>query len=157
MVRANHNNVMGKYTLLIPFLLITAALFTSSDVIGAECTSETYSQESPAKQQAAFSPYEKIFVKIHCSGLDAGDHTLYVNWVHGRVGIVRSDKQDFSINVRGGNHAAYFWFKLSRLGPIKSAITNQDFYPAHLGDWAVEVSLGEVPVSSSLFSISETN
>ncbi len=156
MVRANHISVLGNYPLLTPLLLITAALFIPSVVVGEECTTETYSQASFAKQQAVFSPYEKIFVRIHCSGLEAGDHTLHVNWVHGRVGIVRSDKQDFSIGATGAGHTAYFWFKLSRLGPIKSVITNQDFYPAHLGDWSVEVSLGERPVSSSSFSISET-
>lgn len=157
MVRANHNSTLAKCSLLLPVLIITAALVSSSVVLGAECASETYSQSSFAKKQAAFSPYEKIFVGITCSGLDAGDHTLYVNWVHDRVGIVRSDKQDFSTDVPGSNHTAYFWFKLSRQGPIKSVITNQDFYPAHLGDWAVEVSLGDRPVSSSSFSISETN
>ncbi len=157
MFRANHKSVLGKYPRLIPVLLISAALFTPSVVLGAECRSETYSQASFASQQAVFSPYEKIFVRIHCSGLDAGEHTLYVNWVHAKVGIVRSDKQDFSIGAAGADHTAYFWFKLSRLGPIKSVITNRDFYPDHLGDWAVEASLGEGPVSSSSFSISETN
>ena len=156
MIRENHNSILGKYPRLVPVLLITAALYTPASVLGAECTSGTYSQASFASQQAAFSPYEKVFVKIHCSGLDAGHHTLHVNWVHARVGIVRSDKQDFSIGAAGANHTAYFWFKLSRLGPIKSVITNRDFYPDHLGDWTVEASLGGRPVTSSPFSITET-
>ncbi len=157
MVRENHSSRLGKYLLPIPLLLITPALFTLSDVLGAECTSGTYSQASFVSQQAAFSPYEKIFVGVQCSGLDAGDHTLHVNWVHARVGIVRSDKQDFSIGAAGADHAAYFWFKLSRLGPIKSVISNRDFYADHLGDWSVEASLDGRPAISSLFSITETN
>lgn len=123
----------------------------------AECTSTTYKESAFDSPQAAFSPYEKIFVRITCSGLEAGDHTLYVNWVHGRAGVVRSDRQDFSIDAPGSGHTAYFWFKLSRQGPIKSALTNQDFYPGHLGDWSVEVSLGERLVASSSFSLSEGN
>ena len=143
---------------MISALIVSAVMLAPApDITAAECASGTSRQISFDNPQAVFSPYDKIFVRITCSGLDAGDHTLQVNWVHGRVGIVRSDKQDFTINVSGSDHTAYFWFKLSRQGPIKSVITNQDFYPGHLGDWAVEVSLGERLVSSSAFSISENN
>ncbi len=156
MVRSKHTSIRGKCPVLKYMLvLIVVNVIFVFDAAGADCISETYSQKSFEKPQADFSPYDKIFVKISCDALDAGDHTLFINWVHQKVGIVRSAKQEFSVDVQGEGHTAYFWFKLSRRGPIKSAITNQDFYPGHLGDWLVEASLGEDIVSSSSFSISE--
>ena len=158
MIRSDNNNIREKFPAMIFALTVSVVVLAPvPDVTAAECASSTYSQQSFDNPQAAFSPYEKIFVRIHCGGLDAGDHTLYVNWVHARVGIVRSDKQNFSIGAAGADHTAYFWFKLSRLGPIKSVITNRDFFPDHLGNWAVEVSLDERPATSSSFSITESN
>ena len=156
MVRSKYTSIEGKCPVLNYILIfIVVNLFIVFETAGAECISETYVQTSFEKPQAEFSPYDKIFVKVSCDALDAGDHTLFINWVHQQVGIVRTDKQDFSVNVQGEGHTAYFWFQLSRRGPIKSAITNQDFYPGHVGDWLVEARLGNTVVSSRAFSISE--
>lgn len=155
MAGSDHNSKLIKCPGFISVLVLAATVFLSvSGAGGTECTSETYTQLTFDKPQKDFSAYEKIFVRIHCRELDAGEHTLYVNWVHDSVGIVRSDKQDFLVDMDGAEHRAFFWFRLSRQGPIKSAITNQDFYPGHLGVWTVEVSLGETVVTSSAFSIS---
>lgn len=156
MVQPKHNSILKKCPVqkyLLAFLLVNTMPVLAA--AGAECTSETYNQASFENPQSVFSPYDKIFVKVNCKTLDAGDYTLSVNWVHHKVGIVRTGKQDFSINVQGVGHTAYFWFKLTRQGPIKSALTNKDFYPGHLGDWRAEAFLGENSVSSSPFSISE--
>lgn len=156
MIQLKHNSILKKCPVL-KYLLVFM-LVQSLPVIaaaGAECTSETYNHVSFENPQSDFSPFDKIFFKVSCDALDAGDHTLYVNWVHQKAGIVRTEKQDFSINVQGAGHTAYFWFKLTRRGPIKSALTNKDFYPGHLGDWRAEAVLGETIVSSSPFSISE--
>jgi len=156
MVRSKHNSINRKCPVLKYMLVfIVVNVFLVFDASGADCTSETYSQTSFEKPQADFSPYDKIFVKIRCDALDIGEHTLSINWIHQEVGIVRTDKQEFSVTAQGEGHTAYFWFKLSRRGPIKSAFTNQDFYPGHLGDWLVEASLGEDIVSSSSFYISK--
>ncbi len=155
MAGSDHNSKLIKCPELISVFVLVAAVFLSAaGAGGTECTSETYSQLNFDKPQKDFSAYEKIFVRIQCHELDAGEHTLYVNWVHDGIGIVRSDKQDFLIDMDGAWHSAFFWFRLSRQGPIKSALTNQDFYPGHLGDWTVEASLGETVVCSSTFSIS---
>ncbi len=158
MVRSKHNSIEGK-CLVLKYMLffIFVNILAVYSAAGAECTSDTYNQLSFDKPQINFNPYDRVFARIHCQGLDAGDHTLYINWVHNKAGIVRSDKQDFSVDVQGADHTVYFWFKLTRHGPIKSTITNQDFYPGHLGDWLVEARLGNTVVSSSAFSISEKN
>ena len=158
MVRSKHNSILKKCPVVKCLLIFVCVnILPVFSAAGAECTSETYNQLSFDKPQIHFNPYDRVFAKIHCHGLEAGDHTLYLNWVHQKAGIVRSDKKDFSVEVQGTGHTAYFWFKLTRRGPIKSALTNQDFYPGHLGDWLVEARLGNTVVSSSAFSISEKN
>jgi len=156
MVRLKHTSILKKCPVLKYMLIIIVwSVFPSAVVKGAECISETYGQASFEKPQAAFSPYERVFVKISCEALDAGDHTLYINWVHQQAGIVLSDKKGFYVQQAGAGHTAYFWFKLTRLGPIKSTLSNRDFYPGHLGEWYVEIFLAEKSVSTSSFSISE--
>ena len=158
MIPSNHTSIMKKCPALkYMLLLVLVNIFFGNDAASTECTSETYNQSSFDDPQKSFSPYQKIFVEIRCDNLDVGDHTVHVNWVHHKVGIVRSDKKDVSIKAAGSDHTAYFWFQLSRQGPIKSTLTNYDFYPGHLGEWHVEVSLGEDILSSRPFSISENN
>ncbi len=156
MIRSEHNRIGVKCPVLNYILVFTVVnVLVVFEAAGGDCSSETYSQTSFEKPQAEFSPYERIFVKVRCETLAAGDHTLYISWVHQKAGIVRSDKKDFTIKAQGNGHTAYFWFKLTPRGPIKSALTNKDFYPEHLGAWLVQASLGEKIVSSSSFSISE--
>ena len=121
----------------------------------AECRSQTYKDISFQEIQTEFSPYEKVFLMVECKNLEPGEQVLRVNWIHDTAGMVRSDQQDIRIKRRGKEHTAYFWFKLTRRGPIKSALSNRDFYPGHLGKWLAETVLGESVISSSPFVIDE--
>lgn len=157
---------MGDWAMIVPahgtcitrIVLFAVLFFYPAAALSAmECSAVIYGEPSFTEQQKDFTPYDKVFVKIGCDQLDAGNHTLYVNWIHHKKGIVRTEKKSFSVQSQGAGYTAYFWFKLTRQGPIKSTFTNQDFYPGHLGDWVVEAVLGDNPVCSSPFTILESN
>lgn len=86
--------------------------------------------------------------------LEAGSYTMDVNWVHQREGIVRSDSHEFNVDKMERKKRIFFWFKLSRRGPLKSAITNQDFYEGHFGNWTVRAFLNNEQVIEAPFTIS---
>ena len=136
----------------MPLFLFLNLIF-AFQVYGAVCTNQTYASVSFTEIKSEFSPYERIFVQIDCSTLKRGDHSLVINWVHEKSGIVRSDRHDFEVKQEGAGHTAYFWFKLTRRGPIKSALTNQDFYQGHMGDWVAEAALNDRVVASQSFVI----
>ena len=122
-------------------------------VYGFECTSGMFAGESFDKPTNAFTPYDKIYVRIDCRNLKAGNYTMHVNWVHQREGIVRSDSHEF-VTETMADKRIFFWFKLSRRGPLKSALTNQDFYEGHFGDWTARAFLNDELVVESPFTIS---
>ena len=112
-----------------------------------------YSGQSFDKTTNTFTPYDKIYVRIDCKDLQVGEYTMNVNWVHRKEGIVRSDSNEFTMD-KMGKKRSFFWFKLSRRGPLKSAMTNQDFYEGHFGDWSVQAFLNNEKVSEAPFTIS---
>lgn len=77
---------------------------------------------------------------------------MHVNWIHKQRGIIRSNQRNFTIGEKE-NHTVYFWFKLTKKGPMKSALTNQDFYEDNFGEWFVEGSLNNEVVISNEFTI----
>jgi hypothetical protein len=121
-------------------------------VLGVECTGSTYSSADFKEVQSLFSPYEKVFVTVVCSGLEAGEHVMHANWMHKKRGMIRSDTHDFKMDING-DRFVFFWFKLSRKGPFSSALTNKDFHEENFGEWVVESYLDDSLVSTSKFKI----
>lgn len=135
------------------FLVIAAFFIQPWTVYGGECTSALYSGQSFERAIRTFTPYDKIYLRIDCKDLETGNYTMHVNWVHQREGIVRSDSQEFAMEKRE-NKRVFFWFKLLRRGPLKSALTNQDFYEGHFGDWTAQTFLNNDLVTQAPFTIS---
>lgn len=121
---------------------------------GAECTSQTYKDAAFIEAATQFSPYEKVFIGTRCSELAAGEHTVHVNWVHQRKGLFRSDKHKFRMDV-DGERVVYFWFKLTKKGPLSSAFSANDFDRDTYGQWTAEVYLNERLVGKKEFEILE--
>ncbi|PIE64596.1 MAG: hypothetical protein CSA26_07600 [Desulfobacterales bacterium] len=118
-----------------------------------ECSGKTYSDEDFERQKSSFTPYDKVFIMIECQGLTTGDHTLSASWIHEKEGLARSDSHPFTVSENDHKKRILFWFKLSRIGPLKSAFTNRDFYEKHFGNWTVEGFLDDTPVTKNKFEI----
>lgn len=135
---------------------IVALLFLATAIQshGAECTGATYNSTAFQEETSHFSPHERVYLIVSCTGLIPGDHTMHINWVHSKQGIVRSDKHEFgteSAEKRG----IYFWFRLSRKGPMASMLSNQDFYEQNFGEWSAETYLDDELVLTRSFTISD--
>lgn len=138
---------------MLVFLIVNS--FFAIDLYAADCKSQTYKDVTFNEAQSVFTPYDRIFLQIDCEKLKKGNHILLVNWIHNRTGIVRSDQHTFTAETSGVLHTAYFWFKLTRRGPIASTLTNEDFYPGHLGEWIAEAVIEDKVVSTSSFTLEE--
>ena len=138
------------------FILVAVVLLCGRtlELAGAECTSQTYKDAAFVEAATMFSPYEKVFIGTRCSDLTAGEHTVHVNWVHQRKGLFRSDKHNFRMDV-DGERVVYFWFKLSKKGPLSSAFSSSDFNRDTYGQWSAEVYLDDRLVGKKEFEILE--
>ena len=121
---------------------------------GVECASQTYRDAAFVEAATQFSPYEKIYIGTKCSDLSAGEHTVHVNWIHQRKGLFRSDKHNFQMEV-DGERVVYFWFKLTKKGPLSSAFSASDFHQENYGQWTAEVYLNDRLVGKKEFEILE--
>lgn len=139
-----------------PALLLTMSalllLMSAQHSCGAECTGATYNSTAFQQETAQFSPYEKIYLILSCTGLAPGRHTMHVNWMHSKRGLIRSDQHIFDADA-GQKQGIYFWFKLSKKGPLASMFSNQDFHEENFGDWSVETYLDDELVVTKPFTI----
>jgi hypothetical protein len=134
---------------VISTLLVLICVQSSS---GAECTGTTYNSTAFEQQTTQFSPYEKIYLIVSCTGLASGTHTMHANWMHSKRGLVRSDQHIFDAE-NGAKRGIYFWFKLSKKGPLASMFSNQDFHEDYFGEWSVETYLDDELVVTRFFMI----
>ena len=138
--------------ILTSLFALCIALIGASSASAVDCTVSTYNSVEFKKPQIQFSPYEKIFVKILCTGLEAGEYSMHANWIHKKRGMIRSDKRTFRMDI-SGERFVFFWFKLSQKGPLSSLLTNKDFNGENFGAWLVEIYLNNTLVGSSEFQI----
>ena len=126
----------------------------STQVHGDTCAGATYRSPAFDEEITEFSPFDTIYLILDCSGLAPGEHVMHANWLHSQRGIIRSDSHTFAADD-GSKRGLYFWFKLSKKGPMASMFSNQDFHEENLGDWIVEIYLDETKVIENHFSITD--
>jgi len=144
-----------KYWIFISCLVAVCMLTALPDhLYGAECSGSTYKKPAFNQEITHFSPYDTIYLIVDCADLKPGIYTVHANWVHKQRGIIRSDKYQFktSDSVKKG---IYFWFKLSKKGPVASMLSNQDFHEENFGEWTVDAYLNDELVLTRQFSLSD--
>jgi len=144
--------MVAKKPFMAGLFSVLIFLIGAATVSAVECTGSTYSSADFKEVQALFSPYEKVFVTVICSGLEAGEHVMHANWIHKQRGMVRSDSHDFKMDIKG-DRFVFFWFKLTRKGPFSSTLTNKDFHEENFGEWVVEAYLDDSLVGTAEFRI----
>ena len=136
--------------------LLLAGLISSSPLpaMGATCTGTTYKNSDFDQEATDFSPFDAIYLLLDCTGLSPGEHIMHANWLHNQRGMIRSDSHTFTTED-GTKRGLYFWFKLSKKGPVASMLSNQDFHEQNFGDWTVEIYLDDIRVVERNFSITD--
>lgn len=140
-------------TFMISGLLLVGVIIGSPpSAMGASCTGATYKSPAFDQEVTEFSPFDTIYLILDCTGLSPGEHTMHANWLHNQRGMIRSDSHTFTTED-GNKKGLYFWFKLSKKGPVASMLSNQDFHEQNFGDWTVESFLDDSKVVERSFSI----
>ena len=131
-------------------------LITSSppSIMGATCTGTTHKSPAFDQEVTQFSPFDTIYLILDCTGLTPGEHIMHANWLHNQRGMIRSDSHTFTTED-GNKRGLYFWFKLSKKGPVASMLSNQDFHEQNFGDWTAEIYIDDTRVVECSFSITD--
>ena len=143
-----------RTSVIIGLLMVGLIISKPQPVLGATCTGGTYKSPAFDQEVTEFSPFDTIYLILDCTGLFPGEHTMHANWLHNRRGMIRSDSHTFSTED-GNKKGLYFWFKLSKKGPVASLLSNQDFHEENFGDWTVEVYLDDSRVVERRFAITD--
>ena len=141
-----------RTSVVIGLLIAGKVLSSAPPVMGATCTGATYRSPAFDKEVTEFSAFEPVYLILDCTGLSPGEHTMHANWLHNQRGMIRSDSHTFTTED-GNKRGLYFWFKLSKKGPVASMLSNQDFHEQNFGDWMVEVYLDNTRVVERSFII----
>lgn len=129
-------------------------LLCCSSVHGFVCSGSMYNSPAFQERVTSFSPFEKVYLIIECSGLKPGEHTMHANWIHQQRGVIRSDKHSFTAE-EDKKQGIFFWFKLSKKGPMASMFSGQDFHEDNFGDWTVESYLDDQLILKQPFTITD--
>ena len=143
-----------RTSVIVGLLLVGLIISSPPPVMGATCSGATYKSPAFDREVTEFSPFDTIYVILDCTGLSPGEHTMHANWLHSQRGMIRSDSHTFTTED-GNKRGLYFWFKLSKKGPVASMLSNQDFHEENFGDWTVEIYLDDNRMVERRFSISD--
>ena len=143
-----------RTSVILGILVVGQFFSASAPAMGARCSGATYKSPAFDQEVTDFSPFDTIYVILDCSGLSPGEHTMHANWLHNQRGMIRSDSHTFTTED-GNKRGLYFWFKLSKKGPLASMLSNQDFHEENFGDWTVEIYLDDTRMVGRRFSISD--
>ncbi|MGI9536499.1 MAG: hypothetical protein ACR2PB_05475 [Desulfocapsaceae bacterium] len=143
-----------RSSVIIGLLMAGLIVSLSTQVHGATCAGATYRSPAFDEEVTEFSPFDTIYLILDCSGLTPGEHVMHANWLHSLRGMIRSDSHTFTAED-GSKKGLYFWFKLSKKGPMASMLSNQDFHEENLGDWTVQVYLDDAKMIERPFSIND--
>ena len=146
--------MMFRRIAALGFLMAGLLCILSPQAFGASCMGATYKSPAFDQKVTEFSPFDTIYVIIDCTSLSPGEHVMHANWLHNQRGMIRSDKHTFTAED-GSKRGLYFWFKLSKKGPIASMMSNKDFHEENFGDWTVEIYLDDSKVVERSFSITD--
>ncbi len=142
-------------SILLTFVLLGLLLtLVAGPSYGFVCSGSMYNNPDFEDRVNKFSPYDKVYLIVECSGLEPGQYTMRANWIHQRRGLIRSDKHNF-LTEEEKKHGIFFWFKLSKKGPMASMLSNQDFHEENFGDWVVEAYLNDQLVLTHPFTITD--
>ena len=146
--------MLFRSSVFIGLLMTGLVISLPLQVFGATCSGATYKGPDFEQEVTEFSPFDTIYLILDCSGLRPGEHVMHANWLHSQRGMIRSDSHTFEAED-GSKRGLYFWFKLSKKGPMASMLSNQDFHEENFGDWVVEVYLDDAKVAERRFSITD--
>ncbi len=145
---------MVSRSFLTTGVLLAGLIASQPPLLGAACTGATYKNSDFDQEATDFSPFDTIYLLLDCTGLSPGEHIMHANWLHNQRGMIRSDSHTFTTED-GTKRGLYFWFKLSKKGPVASMLSNQDFHEQNFGDWTVEIYLDNTRVVERGFSIAD--
>jgi len=145
------NHVLYRLAIIAGFMLVSLCTVPVQAFV---CSGSLYNNPSFKERTTDFSPYEKIYLIVECTGLESGEYTMHANWTHKQRGVIRSDKHQFTAE-HDRKHGIFFWLKLSKKGPVSSMLTNQDFHEENFGEWVVETYLNDELIVSNEFTITD--
>ena len=116
------------------------------------CEVDTYSDAALIVRENIFSPRDRIYVKVLCMHLPAGEYNTHVNWILPNLGIFRSDNQPFKVDNRS-DRMVHFWMQLSKNDTFTSLFNNSDYKDEYYGEWVVETYINDVALPKKIINI----
>ena len=140
-----------RITLL--FILCCAILHISSTNSNSyECSADLFDNMEMKEPKTDLSIYDKVYLKIVCEKLHAGEYTFIVNWVNPNDKVVAHDRHTFMVDSPGPQ-IAFFWFRLLKKGPFERRWLNSDYQKENYGLWEVYVYSGGELIVSKQFNL----
>lgn len=135
-------------------VVFTAVLFLVLPfrVWAVECIGKTYADSTYLTETKRFSIYNKVFLKVHCTGIERGRYAINTDWVSPAGELIRKESIEFDNDI-SMNRTFFLWFKLFRKGPLERTFSNEDFESTYYGTWEVVNYFNGVKVANTHFDV----
>ncbi len=141
---------MKAYILILVSFIVL--LISSNIGYTYECEVDTYSDAALIDKKSIFSPRDRIYVKVLCMHLPAGEYNTHVNWILPNLGIFRSDNQQFKVDHRS-DRMVHFWMQLFKNDTFTSLFNNDDYKEEYYGEWVVETYINQIALPRKIVNI----
>jgi hypothetical protein len=137
----------------ISVMVTSVSIFGITDVHALSCSGDLFESIAAEEPRTQFSPYDTIYLRVLCQDLTEGSHTTQVDWIHSRLGLMRTDERIMDTSNQQ-DLMFYFWLKLHKRGPLSAMLSGSDFKEQLLGEWEVRCYVDDVSALIIVFSVS---
>ena len=116
------------------------------------CQSELYNDMEFSQPVNSFTVFDKVYLKLICSGLPAGSYTVVSDWINPLGKVTRRNNHTFEVK-KETDYMTYSWMKLLRKGPFQRNFTGHDVDPENYGMWTVKAYLRGREVAAEQFTL----
>ena len=140
--------------LIIPIMCLANYSVCSASTLSPHCEAAIFSDNTFTKKTDAFSVYERVYLKIYCTGIPQGEHQINTEWIDNEGGLQRSDSHAFLLEKRQ-DYTCYFHFKLMPKGSLLQMLSGKDFDDEQYGQWAVLTYIDNHQIGRNEFSLND--
>jgi hypothetical protein len=138
-------------------MVTSVSIFGTTNVHALSCSGDLFESIAAEEPRTQFSPYDTIYLRVLCQDLTEGSHTTRVDWIHSKLGLMRTDERIMDTSDQQNqslDQMFYFWLKLHKRGPLSAMLSGSDFKEQLLGEWEVRCYVDDVSVLIIVFSVS---
>ena len=128
--------------------------FCYANTLSSQCKAYTFIDNTFTQQTDKFNIFQKVYLKIDCTEVPQGSHTISTQWIDSEGGLQSERSHTFAVGV-SRKLAAYFSLKHFPKGSLSQMISGSEYEEEQLGQWKVITFINNDQIGVNHFTVTD--